>query len=255
MNHMEVMKLIVKDSDLSKNEIRVLLAILSFSRKQKKQIKRRYLSELLQIQEQHISRTTSNLEKKGYLSRDYSEGVCTYELNPDRVPPVVRPKLDTGYQKEGTKLDTGTTHGTQAHYIENITVLSNRDIDSAVVKSPPPPYQDIIEDLNNRSKRKHQWWAEDTKKKIKARFNEGFTLEDFIYVNKVKTEEWLNNPKMDQYLRPKTLYGPNFKEYRAQRTKDEIQKSANEEKMNAPETQEALINLNLLQRGLNKQLN
>ncbi len=135
-----------------------------------------------------------------------------------------RPKLDTGYQKEGTKLDTGTTHGTQAHYIENITVLSNRDIDSAVVKSPPPPYQDIIEDLNNRSKRKHQWWAEDTKKKIKARFNEGFTLEDFIYVNKVKTEEWLNNPKMDQYLRPKTLYGPNFKEYRAQRTKDEIEK-------------------------------
>ena len=70
MNHMEVMKQIVKDSDLSKNEIRVLLAILSFSKKQKKQIKRRYLSELLQIHEQHISRTTSNLEKKGYLSRD-----------------------------------------------------------------------------------------------------------------------------------------------------------------------------------------
>ena len=254
MNHMEVIKQLVKDSDLSKNEIRVLLAILSFSKKQKKQIKRRYLSELLQIQEQHISRTTSNLEKKGYLSRDYSEGVCTYELNPDRVPPVVRPKLDTGSQKEGTKLDTGTTHGTQAHYIENITVLSNRDIDSAVVKSPPPPYQDIIEDLNNRSKRKHQWWAEDTKKKIKARFNEGFTLEDFIYVNKVKTEEWLNNPKMDQYLRPKTLYGPNFKEYRAQRTKDEIQKSAELEKMNAPETQEDIEYVQMITRNM-KQLN
>ena len=254
MNHMEVIKQLVKDSDLSKNEIRVLLAILSFSKKQKKQIKRRYLSELLQIQEQHISRNTSNLEKKGYLSRDYSEGVCTYELNPDRVPPVVRPKLDTGSQKEGTKLDTGTTHGTQAHYIENITVLSNRDIDSAVVKSPPPPYQDIIEDLNNRSKRKHQWWAEDTKKKIKARFNEGFTLEDFIYVNKVKTEEWLNNPKMDQYLRPKTLYGPNFKEYRAQRTKDEIQKSAELEKMNAPETQEDIEYVQMITRNM-KQLN
>ena len=254
MNHMEVIKQLVKDSDLSKNEIRVLLAILSFSKKQKKQIKRRYLSELLQIQEQHISRTTSNLEKKGYLSRDYSEGVCTYELNPDRVPPVVRPKLDTGSQKEGTKLDTGTTHGTQAHYIENITVLSNRDIDSAVVKSPPPPYQDIIEDLNNRSKRKHQWWAEDTKKKIKARFNEGFTLEDFIYVNKVKTEEWLNNPKMDQYLRPKTLYGPNFKEYRAQRTKDEIKKSAEQEKLNSPETQEDIEYVQMI-TGNMKQLN
>jgi len=251
---MEVIKQLVQDSKLSKNEIRVLLAILSFSRKQKKQIKRRYLSKLLQIQEQHISRTTSNLEKKGYLSRDYSEGVCTYELNPDRVPRVGRPKLDTGSQKEGTKLDTGTTHGTQAHYIENITVLSNRDIDSAVVKSPPPPYQDIIEDLNNRSKRKHQWWAEDTKKKIKARFNEGFTLEDFIYVNKVKTEEWLNNPKMDSFLRPKTLYGSNFKEYRAQRTKDEIEKSANEEKMNAPETQEDIEYVQMVTNNM-KQLN
>ena len=256
MNHMEVMKLIVKDSDLSKNEIRVLLAILSFSKKQKKQIKRRYLSELLQIQEQHISRTTSNLEKKGYLSRDYSEGVCTYELNPERVPPVVRPKLDTGSQKQGTKLDTGTTSGTPRHYIKDITVYSiENNKGGCGGEEDPIPYAEIIRDLNEVAEKSFMSSAKKNREPIKARWNEGFKLKDFFYVNKVKTEEWLNDPKMDQHLNPETLYGNKFHKYVNQKLKAEMQKSANEEKMNAPETQDAITNLNLLELGLKKQLN
>ncbi len=38
MNHMEVIKQLVKDSDLSKNEIRVLLAILSFSKNKRSRL-------------------------------------------------------------------------------------------------------------------------------------------------------------------------------------------------------------------------
>jgi len=255
MNHMEVMKLIVKDSDLSKNEIRVLLAILSFSKKQKKQIKRRYLSELLQIQEQHISRTTSNLEKKGYLSRDYSEGVCTYELNPDRVPPVVRPKLDTGYQKEGTKLDTGTTSGTPRHYIKDITVYSiENNKGGCGGEEDPIPYAEIIRDLNEVAEKAFMSSSNKTRELIRARWNEGFRLKDFIHVHKVKTEEWKNNVEMNKFLRPETLYSNKFHGYVNEKLKDEIKKSAEQEKLNSPETQEDIEYLRML-TGNTKQLN
>ena len=60
---------------------------------------------------------------------------------------------------------------------------------------------------------------------------------------------------MEKYLRPKTLYGNKFENYLNERLKSEIEKSATEEKLNSPETQDAIANLNLLQRGLNKQLN
>jgi len=255
MNHMEVMKLIVKDSDLSKNEIRVLLAILSFSRKQKKQIKRRYLSELLQIQEQHISRTTSNLEKKGYLSRDYSEGVCTYELNPDRVPPVVRPKLDTGYQKEGTKLDTGTTSGTPRHYIKNITVYSIENTKGGCGgEEDPIPYAEIIRDLNEVTEKNFMSSSKKNRELIRSRWNEGFKLKDFFHVHKVKTEEWKNNVEMNKFLRPETLYSNKFHGYVNEKLKDEIKKSAELEKMNAPETQEDIEYVQMITRNM-KQLN
>ena len=255
MNHMEVMKLIVKDSDLSKNEIRVLLAILSFSRKQKKQIKRRYLSELLQIQEQHISRTTSKLEQKGYLSRDYSEGVCTYELNPDRVPPVVRPKLDTGSQKEGTKLDTGTTSGTPRHYIKDITVYSiENNKGGCGGEEDPIPYAEIIRDLNEVAEKAFMSSSNKTRELIRARWNEGFRLKDFIHVHKVKTEEWKNNVEMNKFLRPETLYSNKFHGYVNEKLKDEIKKSAEQEKLNSPETQEDIEYLRML-TGNTKQLN
>jgi len=255
MNHMEVMKLIVKDSKLSKNEIRVLLAILSFSRKQKKQIKRRYLSELLQIQEQHISRTTSKLEQKGYLFRDYSEGVCTYELIPDRVPPVVRPKLDTGSQKEGTKLDTGTTSGTPRHYIKDITVL---DIDiqkgGCGGETDPIPYAEIIRDLNEVAEKAFMSSSNKTRELIKARWNEGFRSKDFFHVHKVKTQEWKSKVEMNKYLRPETLYSNKFHSYVNEKLKEDIQKIAEEEKMNAPETKEDIEYVQMI-TGNMKQLN
>ena len=259
MNHMEVMKQIVKDSKLSKNEIRVLLAILSFSRKQKKQIKRRYLSELLQIHEQHISRTTSNLEKKGYLSRDYSEGVCTYELAPDRVPPVVRTKTDTGYQKEGTKTDTGTTGGTPRHYIKDITVLG-KDIQKGGSGGETEggadkiPFSEIIRDLNEVAEKSFMSSGQKNRELIRARWNEGFRLKDFLHVHKVKTEEWKSNVDMNKYLRPETLYSNKFHSYVNEKLKEEIEKIAEQEKMNSPETQEDIEYLRML-TGNTKQLN
>ena len=51
-----------------------------------------------------------------------------------------------------------------------------------------------------------------TKDLIKARFNEGFTLEDFKIVIDKKCVEWMNTD-MQKYLRPETLFGTKFESY------------------------------------------
>lgn len=47
---------------------------------------------------------------------------------------------------------------------------------------------------------------------IKARLNEGFTVEDFKKVIDIKCEEWLGSDYA-QYLRPQTLFGTKFESY------------------------------------------
>ena len=252
MNHMEVMKLIVKDSDLSKNEIRVLLAILSFSRKQKKQIKRSYLSDLLNIHSQNISRTTKNLEKKGYLSRDYSDGVCSYEI----VMEMIRSQNHHSDGNETSQNHHFDGNDTPRHYIKDITVYSIENTKGGCGgEEDPIPYAEIIRDLNEVSEKNFMSSGKKNREVIKSRWNEGFRLKDFFHVNRVKTEEWKNSVKMNKHLNPETLYSNKFHKYVNEKLKDEIEKSATEEKLNSPETQDAIANLNLLQRGLNKQLN
>ena len=57
---------------------------------------------------------------------------------------------------------------------------------------------------------------------IKARFREGYTIDDFKHVVDVKVEEWGNNPEMAKYLRPTTLFGTKFDDYRNQEMKKNI---------------------------------
>ena len=66
-------------------------------------------------------------------------------------------------------------------------------------------YVKIIENLNNLSGKKFRSSTESFQKKINARIAEGYTVEDFIQVNKNKTTEW-NHSKYAKYLSPNTLY-------------------------------------------------
>lgn len=54
------------------------------------------------------------------------------------------------------------------------------------------------------------------KKSIGARMKDGHELEDFKKVIDSKCEEWLGDSKMKKYLRPSTLFGTKFDEYRGQ---------------------------------------
>lgn len=68
------------------------------------------------------------------------------------------------------------------------------------------PYQEVIDALN-KATGKHYKAVEPTKKLIRARWCDGYRLEDFEHVVKVKAAEW-KGTDMEKYLRPQTLFAP-----------------------------------------------
>lgn len=75
------------------------------------------------------------------------------------------------------------------------------------------PYEEIVSYLNEVTGSSYRHSTDKTRKLIKARFNEGFTKDDFIAVIGKKASEWGSDPKMSKYLRPETLFGSKFEGY------------------------------------------
>lgn len=80
-------------------------------------------------------------------------------------------------------------------------------------KATKVPYAAIIDYLNQKTGKRFSSKAKDAQRRIKARWNEGYRYKDFVRVIDVKTSEWLNNPDMEKYLCPETLFGPKFEKY------------------------------------------
>lgn len=80
------------------------------------------------------------------------------------------------------------------------------------------PYVEIVTYLNDVADKKYRHTTRKTKDLIKARWNEGFRLDDFKKVIDIKTREWKNDNHMNQYLRPETLFGTKFESYLNQDT-------------------------------------
>lgn len=96
--------------------------------------------------------------------------------------------------------------------------------DSIVKDSIDSLIPEIINDLNHVTGKTFRATTNQTVKHINGRLSEGYTLEDFKRVHRVKFAEWGNDSNMEQYLRPSTLYRPgNFESYMNKRTAEEIQ--------------------------------
>ncbi|NWQ41930.1 conserved phage C-terminal domain-containing protein [Bacillus sp. EB106-08-02-XG196] len=75
------------------------------------------------------------------------------------------------------------------------------------------PFADIIQYLNEKTGKSFKPDSRKTKDLIQARFNEGFTLEDFKKVMDLKSAEWQQDAKWSKFLRPETLFGTKFESY------------------------------------------
>ena len=70
----------------------------------------------------------------------------------------------------------------------------------------------IIDYLNESTNSKFKYDNKQTIRDIKARFKEGYVLDDFYDVIDKKVKEWFNT-EMEKYLRPSTLFGNKFENY------------------------------------------
>lgn len=67
---------------------------------------------------------------------------------------------------------------------------------------------EVIDYLNVKTSSSYRATTEANIKPIRARLNDGFTVEDCKKVIDTKSGQWLNNPDMVKYLRPATLFSP-----------------------------------------------
>ena len=98
----------------------------------------------------------------------------------------------------------------------NVNTLENNTKEIAVADTIN--YEKIVNRLNELSGASFWHDSQNTRKLIKARFNEGFNENDFITVIEKMCYLWNREPKkgekdMRLYLRPSTLFGTKFENY------------------------------------------
>lgn len=87
------------------------------------------------------------------------------------------------------------------------------DGDMSGKPAPEYPYKEVIDYLNQKAGTAFKDQSKDTRRHIKARIDEGFTLDDFKRVIDGRVAEWKADPRMCQYIRPQTLFGTKFESY------------------------------------------
>ena len=94
--------------------------------------------------------------------------------------------------------------------VENPIQLNNKEINNN--KELNTKYIYIVDYLNLKAKTNYRASSKTTQAHIKARLNEGFTVEDFKTVIDKKVKEW-KRTEFEKFLRPETLFGSKFENY------------------------------------------
>jgi uncharacterized phage protein (TIGR02220 family) len=83
---------------------------------------------------------------------------------------------------------------------------------SSETSYPNEVYEEIINYLNQATGKNYKTTSIINRKFITQRLNDGFVIDDFRQVITVKSTNWLNS-KMEQFLRPETLFSNKFESY------------------------------------------
>lgn len=75
------------------------------------------------------------------------------------------------------------------------------------------PYAEVVASLNEAAGTSYRPSSRKTRQLIRARWSEGFRLNDFETVIATMAAAWRDDPKMSAYLRPETLFGTKFESY------------------------------------------
>ncbi len=178
----------------------------------------------------NINETFRLLEGKNVIKRE--NGQILFNRHIEQWKKVETASKDKRWKQPRNKVETtflqGQNNPTKAHNRqsdsdlqlpkENInkkeTPISPKNEPLQSAHQSKQDIDEIIAFLNETTGKSFKPSTSRTQKDIRARLNEGFTVEDFKAVIKVKSDEWKGDIKMDRYLRPLTLFSNRFESYR-----------------------------------------
>ena len=166
-----------------------------------------------------IRRTIASCEKQniiivGNYNRAGFDKTKWYAVNYEEIEGMSK-RIAQNEQTSCSKRAIGTAHNEQPNTIDYTETSSEtiKDTMSSSDEHDHIPYSEIVEYLNEKTNSQFRSTTKKTQTVIKARYNEGYVIDDFKKVIDVKTADWLNNSKMNMYLRPETLFGTRFEGY------------------------------------------
>ena len=167
---------------------------------------------------QNVRTALKRFEKIGFLTDE--------STNKNRLITIVNWAIYQGSDDEPNRQTNKQLTGNQQATNRQLTAIKNirtkegknKEVKDIVEQELDPiPYREIIDYLNQKAGKNFKHSAAGNKKVIKARWNEGYKLDQFKRVVDNKCQDWLNDEKMSQYLQPSTLFGNKFDQYLNQR--------------------------------------
>lgn len=186
---------IIQCKDLSDGDFRLLIYLYSLPDKWK--INQGYLGQEMGCSRVNINKKIKRIKEAGYL--EIIKGAK--ETDTDFIY-ILK-------EKGVSVADVSLADVSLADVSVSDTYINTYNINTYNINTK---YKYIVEYLNKKTGKHFKINSAKTKALIKARLNEGYTEEDFIKVIDIKTNEWLKT-KMEQYLRPETLFSNKFEGY------------------------------------------
>ena len=176
-----------------------------------------HFSKFFSLSKNRCSEIIKSLEKKGYIKIDYiyQEGSKAISR---RVIRCVR-NIDGGIRNIDNpirKTEEGYSENREDNNTSFNNTFSNTSNKKDIVEqssTTPLPYEEIVQYLNQKTNKNFKHTSKVTRRHIRARLAEGFTVSDFKQVIDNKCNDWLRDQKMKEYLRPETLFGTKFESY------------------------------------------
>jgi uncharacterized phage protein (TIGR02220 family) len=197
--------------NLKGNELLIYALIYGFSQDGNSKFSgtRRYIAEWCGCSMKTVDNTIASLLAKQLIVKHekYVNGIrmCDYTA----VPPETATRQNDTQAPTDAKTHTELT--TEHNPAEPQPLIGEPQIPAQPKK--PDPTEEVVNHLNRRAGTQYKPTTANTRKLVKARLKEGFTIEDMKLVIDKKCSDWLNNPEMAKFLRPETLFGNKFEGY------------------------------------------
>ena len=169
-----------------------------------------YFARLYEVSPSTISNWVKTLEKEQFISVEYVKKGNEIEKRIIKITGIqnidyVFNKLDGGSQN--------IEEGYSKNLKENNTSINNiNNNNKEINKERKENIESVVRYLNLTLGTKYRATTQSIVKHINARFEEGYTLDDFFDVIENKYAEWYGT-EMEKYLRPDTLFGTKFDIY------------------------------------------